>query len=148
MRVHFFAIPSLLALVGCVNVWHVENYFDQRAYQHEDAASLRDDLDQTMRFLPTIGLKQLEEVKNSDPATEAVFIRDMGDHFHVTVKVRGLAQVNSPGWTLSVRVDSYNIGEEGAIAAGKAVLKEIDEWHERGVHSAVFTPQPFVPTTQ
>jgi hypothetical protein len=69
----------------------------------------------------------------------------MGDHFHVTVTVRGAAQVNGPAWVTTVGVKSYNIGEEGAIATGKAVLREIDDWHNAPVHE-VMTPvtQPTV----
>jgi hypothetical protein len=118
----------LLALCGClVNNWHVESYTDQRFYHHDDAASLRADVDRRLTFLPTIGLTRREPDRK--PATEAIFVRDMGDHFHVTVTVRGLADVSDAGWVMTVRVDSYDIGEEGAIVTGQGLLNEIDKWH-------------------
>jgi hypothetical protein len=136
----FVALFGSISLAGCVfNGWHEESYLDQRAYQFNDAGALRDDLGQTMMFLPTIGLKQLDTGKSDTPATEAVFVRGMGDHFHVTVTVRGLADVNDPGWTMTVRVVSYNVGEEGAITTGQSLLKEIDDWHQRGRNSGAPT---------
>jgi hypothetical protein len=142
MRALLIIIAGLTTLCGCVNPWHTESYFDQRAYQHPDAASLREDLNRTLNFLPSIGLKQHDQVKDAPPATEAVFIRDLGDHFHVTVTVRGLAQVDGTGWTMLVRVDSYDIGEEGAVAAGQSMLSEIDTWHQTARPLPVVVPQP------
>jgi hypothetical protein len=136
MRI-LFPMLCLIACSGCMpfNNWHTESYFDQNAYQFSDSKLLRQDLDSTVAFLPTIGLKPVPEAQNSAPATEAIFIRDIDDHFHLTVNVRGLAHVNDSGWTMIVRVDSYDIGQEGAIAAGKSLLKEIGDWHEHVLHN-------------
>jgi hypothetical protein len=146
------AVATLLLLLagsGCfANPWHQESYLDQRAYVHNDSAALRRDLSDAISFLPSMGLKRLNA--DDSPSTEAVFVRDMSDHFHETVTVRGLADVTSANWVMTVRVVSYNVGEEGAITAGQALLKEIDGWHAAASRGHVLPVVPNLPaaTTQ
>jgi len=63
----------------------------------------------------------------------------LGDDFHVTVTIRGLADQSSTDWIMTVGVESYQIGQGGAIATGQALLKEIDDWHERGMPAPSIT---------
>jgi hypothetical protein len=93
-----------------------------------------------LNFLPTIGLKRQYEPTDGTPVTESIFIRDLNDHFHVTVTLRGLTQLNGPGYIMIVHVDSYNIGEEGAILAGQSLLNEIDKWHNYVPPDLIFRP--------
>lgn len=119
-----------------MNAWHTESYFDQLSYPTTDAASAVRDEKRIIELVPTIGFKR-NDVANSDmPKTEAVFIRSDSDHFHITVTVRCLARIDRPGFVTTVRVDSYNIGEEGAVQAGKSVLNEIDQLYRRD-HQAI-----------
>ena len=119
---------------GCMplNGWHEESYFDQRAYSAEDASSAVRDENRILTFLPSIGFKSAGPPVCGAPEIEAVFIRSDNDHFHITVTVRSLVRIDQPGFVTTVRVDSYNIGEEGAMAAGKSVLSEIDEYFRKG----------------
>ena len=66
----------------------------------------------------------------------------MGDHFHENVTVRGLARLDAPGWVITIRVESYDIGEEGAIDAGQALMKEIDHWETTGKSRAMIRAVP------
>jgi hypothetical protein len=120
-----------LACAGCVlNSWHTETFFDELTYPAADAAAAVKDEKLIIGFIPSLGFKRDEHAAGR-PETEAMFIRSDTDHFHITITVRSLARVDKPGFVTIVHVDSYNIGEEGAIAAGKSILNEIDQLYQR-----------------
>jgi hypothetical protein len=123
---------SLIGAGGCVlNNWHEETYFDEHAYPSADAASAVEDENRIIGFIPSLGFKRDDHPTAGTPATEAVFIRSDNDHFHITITVRALARIDQPGFITVVHVDSYNIGEEGAIQAGKSTLNEIDQLYRK-----------------
>lgn len=130
-------VAVVLTADGCLfNPWHTESYFDELTYPAPNAATAIQDEKRIIAFIPTIGFKRDDPVGPGPPKTEAVFIRSDNDHFHVTVTVRTLARIDQPGFVTVVHVDSYNIGQEGAIQAGKSVLNEIDQLYRR--------PQPLL----
>ena len=127
-----FAAVVLFSCGGCLtNRWHMESYFDEHAFPVADAAAAEKDEARIIGFMPSLGFKQVEHLASDVPQTEAVFIRNEKDHFHITVTVRSLVRVDRPGFVTKVRVDSYNVGEEGAIAAGKSTLNEIDQLYKQ-----------------
>jgi hypothetical protein len=128
-----FAIVALLGNVGCLsNRWNTESYFDEHTFAAADAATAQKDANRIIGFIPTLGFKQEEPLRDSTPQTEAVFIRHDNDHFHITIRVRSLLRLDQPGFVTKVRIESYNVGEEGAIAAGKSILNEIDQLYRQG----------------
>jgi len=122
------------------NPWHTETYFDELTYPASNAAAAIQDEKHIIAFIPTIGFRRDDPVGSGPPKTEAVFIRSDNDHFHITVTVRTLARIDQPGFVTVVHIDSYNIGEEGAIQAGKSVLNEIDQLYRRP--QPLLTPVP------
>src|SRR4051794_18625635 len=130
-------LPMLMgvALVGpsgctALDHWHLEDYFDQRSYVHENPESLRADLTKTCAFVESLGLTRVDNLVGENPITSAIFIRQESDVYHLSVTVSALARVDKPGWVLNVRVDSYALGREGAIQAGESMLNKIDKWHQ------------------
>ena len=132
-------VPSTLILLlplacgGCLtNSWHLESYFDEHSFPAADAAAAVRDERRIIGFLPSLGVKPVDHPPAGSLETEAVFIRSDNDHFHITITVRCLARLDQPGFVTTVRVDSYNVGEEGAIEAGKSMLNEIDQLYRKG----------------
>lgn len=128
-------LPSILTLAcgGCLaNSWNLESYLDEHSFPAADAAAAVRDERRIIGFLPSLGFKRTDCPAERMPETEAVFIRSDNDHFHITITVRCLARLDQPGFVTTVRVNSYNVGEEGAIEAGKSVLNEIDQSYRKG----------------
>jgi hypothetical protein len=132
-------LPRILTLLltlasgGCLtNSWHLESYLDEHSFPAADAAAAVRDERRIIGFLPSLGLKPTDPPAASMPETEAVFIRSDNDHFHITITVRCLARLDQPGFVTTVRVDSYNVGEEGAMQAGTSMLNEIDQLYRKG----------------
>jgi hypothetical protein len=144
MRIGVQSLALLLAICcgGCfANMWHEETYRDQHTFPAADAAAAVKDENRIIGFIPSIVFKRDENSIAGMPETEAVFIRSDNDHFHITVTVRSLVRIDQPGFITVVQVDSYNIGEEGAIEAGKSVLNEIDQLYKNQAVS-VFQVRP------
>ena len=127
------AVITLLGSGGCflTNNWHTESFSDQHTFPATDAAIAVRDENRIIGLLPSLGFKR-DDHSSGMPTTEAVFIRSDTDHFHITVTVRTLARLDQPGFITTVHVDSYNIGEEGAVNAGQSVLNEIDQLYRKG----------------
>jgi hypothetical protein len=138
------ALFLLVSLTGCVGMWREQSYTEQHAYPFTDTTVFQGDLRATIDFLMTIGLKPMAGTQGGAPMTEMFFIRDVGDHFHENVTLRGLARLDQPGWVITIKVESYALGEEGAINAGQALMKEIDDWERRDQSGPLFRkiPQP------
>ena len=123
----------MLACGGCqTNSWHLESYLDEHSFPAADAAGAIRDERRIIGFLPSLGLKPADHPPAGMPQTEAVFIRSDNDHFHITITVRCLARLDQPGFVTTVGVNSYNVGEEGAIQAGTSILNEIDQLYRTG----------------
>jgi len=126
---------ALMSDSGCIlNAWHEETFSDEHAYPSTDGASAIQDENRIIDFIPSLGFKRDDHPAAGTPDTEAVFIRSDNDHFHITITVRALARIDQAGFVTVVHVDSYNIGEEGAIQAGKSILNEIDQLYRKSTN--------------